>query len=173
MSRAISGNTEQPILLEGGVRIWATVTGVRTARGSCCLELTFAGAASMATPPLREGLSIESGGIEKIVVRADLGSYRVRPRAGVKVVGGVSEDWSIMLFTALDPSDEEETFWYTVSADVGPIVPPPYYHLIRVVAGQVQYQTLTIAAGHPFSIAAGGADLAAITPAVVQFGFRI
>src|SRR5262245_41061388 len=69
---------------------------------------------------------------DRILIKADLGSYRVRPVAGVKIVAP-SGEWPVLAWQTVDPCVCEDTFWWTVVLPEGGWTPPPFYHRLRVL----------------------------------------
>ena len=110
---------------------------------------------------------------DRIVVKADLGSYRLRPVCGVNIFAPVGI-WEVAMWHSYDPCPCDETLWWTRFVPPGPFVPDPYYHLLRILGGTVTYHGVPLVQGPEMSLPGSGANLiVGGDGAAVQLGFRI
>lgn len=170
---AFRGNTGTAEELPGFSRVWASTIGDTPRLGSVGMEFRFArNDVDGCFPSMVQGFAALVGVPgDTIIVQADLGSYRLRPKCGVKLVGDATNDWNVVLFRCNDPSFEQDTLWKTLLVPTGAWQPPAFYHLLRILAGNLQWNGLTIERGFEFSLAP--AQYSALSDCVIQVGFKI
>jgi len=169
MSIAVTG-TGPEFCLEGYRRLVATSMGPSPPPpGEVHLQFTFERAD---TESLLQFVSKATTPDDRFVVRADLGSYRLRPRCGVKIIAPVGI-WNVAAWALLDPCDCQDTLWWTIVLPAGAWTPPPFYHRLRVLSGTVTYAGVAVPVGFDLGLPGGGAQLAVVGAAAVQLGFDV